>query len=405
MEEFIHQPELREQNRDRGLSDLVMQLNKQYLKPPNFQRAFVWSETQVKGWIDSILTKKAVGVIVTYQLVGGGQIYLADGLQRLTATSRFIENPKLFGFEFNSNQAHIYCESFEITTQHRIYKDHQEAMSAFQKLNSGTGLTNLEFYKGELALINYGELIIDQVPKIIEKYETPLIYTRTKDRNTIHKAIRDCYGLFLQYISETDGMSFWDVSATTINPKRNTVENELSNYMKMRNFNRDDVNRLIGNFERFISEQVAEIRTLLKEAGGEGTYLSQTVMRWLLHLSIWRKNTKRAVPLYQKLVLDVFKYNMKTYGKIQSRFDLPGESPKISATMGLSAIGDLAKICRAFNSQLYEGRSRKRKKVAPGYHDSHIQPFSITGSDITIPESGLRNRSRGAKPMIQEVLL
>jgi hypothetical protein len=394
-------PEEPQQNTDKELYSIAMRLKNKEWVIPDFQRKFSWNSEQVKGWIDSIEKRKAIGVIVTYQIRGGGAIYIADGLQRLTATLSYIEDPERYGCSYGEEQAKKNCESFSITVQHRIYENHKDAMNSFQKLNKGTALTPLEFYMGELTLDDVGKIIVDRIPSIVEKYEAPLLrfYKGRATRKLEHQRTRDSYALFLQYISGTEQMDFWDVAVSVVaDSNRNIVERELSEFVTGSKWKRRDCESSIGNFEKYIADQVVEIRTLLDESGGKGLAIGITVLRWLLHLSIWKKNTKRNIYDYEELVKKMFSNSIQKYGSIISRFELPNTTPVVTVTLTMNGLGALKKICRSFDSRLYEGSTRKKKAVAAGYHDSHVLPFSTNGNGETFPEAGPRNMARGARP-------
>lgn len=368
---------------------------------PKFQRKFVWERDQIIGWIESIKSRSAIGVIVTYQLDGGGPIFIADGLQRLTATKLFLENPSEYGFDFGQEQAKKYCCNFDISVQHRMYKGHREAMVAFQKLNKGTSLTPLEFHQGYIALIPNGDLIIDNVPVAIRTIEKQYIYAPKKfGRKSEHALVRDAYSLFLQYISETDRKEFWSTTTSRLDNGDSTVESELAELIKDRKYTREQINGLVYNFERFLTEQMTAIGQALDEAGGHGIRIGRTMARWLMHLSIWRKNTNSSYQECYKLILDIFSYSLKTYGKINTRLDLPGTEPKRQVFLSMRSLESLALLCKAFGSSLYESRTPKRKKsiAAIGFQVSHKKPFVKFGDGETFLEPAPLNMSRGAQP-------
>lgn len=400
-------PEKPQNSRDKTLNDMVNLLRRENLKIPKFQRDFCWAKSQVHDWIESVKDQKAIGVIVTYQLKGGGDTYLADGLQRLTATKYFIDDPSHYGFEFSTEQAIAYCESFDITVQHRIYNSHEEAMIAFRKLNSGTSLVRGEFFAGEIALIpDVGDIITKRIPDIIKKYESIITKKPTRGRSANDKLLRDCYAIFLQYISKTTSTSFWDSGTSSTSSKKIPVEQELARFIKEEKIKTQRLNDYIDDFDRFIAGLVASVGQILEEVGGKGLAINNTVMRWYFHLSVWRKNSNRPYQPYRNLVCDIFKYQLDKYGEIRSKFSIVGKNEKEEDVVLQLGNLDLSRICRVFNSELYDGSMMKRKKsnAAPGYHASHIEPFSQLGDGPTFPEPAPDNISRGAKPVQSSLL-
>lgn len=377
--------------------------------PAPFQREFVWSKVQTVEWIKTVIDQMAIGVIVTYQIKTGGATFLADGLQRLTASQLFLDDPSEYGFDFGPRQAEVYCHDFHVTLQHRVYSSHREALQAFQRLNSGTSLTRRWYYRGELTVNDEGDpnmigkTIEDKIPTIVKNFERPYI-SKKNDKKLEDTFVRDSYALFLQYISGMTEMNFWDSSSTkpvsSSIQNRNIVEKELMKFIKGSKKGLVDVKNDITNFEEFIAGSVAEVTTLLDEAGGKGRSINQTLMRWLLHLAIWRKNNGRPIPLYQEFVGRMFHYLVPNYQYISSRFELPGDLPRKVVTLTSNNLKHLSTCCRAFNSELYIGQKRSGKlKVASGYHASHVEPFSKYGDGKTIPEPAPRNLARGAESM------
>jgi len=396
-------PEENQENFEYPLSIIVDDLAKKELLVPAFQREFVWTDDKIMGWAKSIISKMAVGVIVTYQESGGGPKYLADGFQRLTAASKFMDNPQAYKFEFSPKQALIYCKAFKVTIQHRIYENHNTAMLAFQNLNQGTALTPLEYFSGILTLDPKGKLISDKIPELVLSYERP--YTQI-EKGRVKQAtfFRDSFALFYQYISGSKIHTFWRASSPTIRTNVPSIEQLITNYLDDEKISIIDLEKRIASFEKYIAEQIAEIHITFNEVGAGEKLISRSVMRWFLHLSIWKKNAKRPISLYRDFLKALATY-LSRYKTIPSRFDLPGVEPVETVTLQTGSIGSLKKLCSVFNVPLYEGQKRRPdKKARPGYQVSHIEPFSSAGEGETIIEPAPRNRERGAKPIEEDLL-
>lgn len=149
---FVSAPLRQQGDNSWSLGEIVRWFQSGKLLKPDYQRDYVWVLEQEKGWSKSIVDQSAIGVIVTYQLPDGGPSYLADGLQRITATLRFLEDPQRYGFKFGTSQAAEYVSAFVVTVQHRIYETHDIAMDAFQRLNKGTALDPFDFWRGVMVL-------------------------------------------------------------------------------------------------------------------------------------------------------------------------------------------------------------------------------------------------------------
>jgi hypothetical protein len=70
---------------------------KYFIQIPKFQRSWVWKDSQIKKLIDSIYKGFPIGSLLAYKTdqtrSGKPVIQLVDGLQRVTAISRYLESP------------------------------------------------------------------------------------------------------------------------------------------------------------------------------------------------------------------------------------------------------------------------------------------------------------------------
>lgn len=384
----------------RIIAECVSFFRKQKWLPAPFQRDFVWQPHQIKAWGKTIESNSSIGVIVTYQLTEGSPVFVLDGVQRLNATARYIENPSGYGFAYGPEQALEFCDAFSMPIQHRHYPTHEVAWEYFERLNRGTVLTPYELFKGVLAMSGpVAVRIANEAPRIVESLETPYIHASRPSRESGQVRNRDAYALFLRYATETTVLDGWQVRGNNLRPRDGgtPIEQAIVAEIQSRQWSIEDADRLLRGFRAFIAEQMAEIAALHKEAGGNGRPVNFTLWRWLLHLSIWRKNADRYVQPYQQLVRRIFERQLieLQMESTASRFVLPRTGQQV--TLGIGGVNHLLTLCTAFEIPLYEGQARKRKKTTPGLHDSHYQPVALYGDGPTFPEPGLRNRSRGAK--------
>ena len=63
---------------------------------PSYQRKLVWSEGQIKGFIDNISRGFPFGSILLYRYEGQKQLSLIDGLQRFNALRRYEQEPSRY---------------------------------------------------------------------------------------------------------------------------------------------------------------------------------------------------------------------------------------------------------------------------------------------------------------------
>lgn len=387
-------------NKERDIYSIVENLRKNKLLIPDFQREFCWGQDKVSGWIKTIIDKSAIGVIVTYQLdEENSPTYLADGVQRLTATIRFMENPSRYGYKFGTEQAIDYCKDFDVTVQHRIYRNHEEALQAFKNINSGTGLTPEEFYKGDLALVDGGIECQQAINAIMDRYERRLITSGNFSRMQRSTIVRDNVALFLQYSCAEKRSEFWGIANRRIGRSSQiSVERLLADFI--RNNSLDSIQKKIANFESFVAAHFAFIDSMASEIS-PGVPFSVTTSRFLIHLEIWRKNNQRSVFKYQEFCRNLFLL-LKGFPSFTSRFTVQNKDGTYrTITLHMDKVSSAKILCEAFGIEDFYVLSRESKRTdkpsRPGYDNSHIIPFSVNGDGETFPEPRQLNRARGAR--------
>lgn len=380
---------------------LVLEFDEGSISKPDFQRDYVWPMDKAKSWLEHVISQQAIGVIVTYQLDGGSRNFIADGLQRLTTGQRFLKNPKDFGFEFTTQQAKEYLLAYRPALQHRVYPSHDAAMTAFHNLNDGTNLTAKEYFGGIMKLNEAGKVIYTRVPSIVESYERSLVDTRGKrGREHQDKLHRSALALFFQYISGTETKTFWDVTSLKIGPVKSSVEYNLIQWITNHSKSITYIEDQIRYFEKYIAEQTALVTKIISDMGmgQRGKVVSPTTMRWIFHLAIWRKNTKRSPDLYIKFLEKLLK-EMSKYQTFTSRLTFTAKNEEIIfISLAASKLDKLVRLCEFLDVPLDERETRRKSKpVANGYHNSHKKPFATHGDGETFIEPGFINRARGAK--------
>jgi hypothetical protein len=399
---LIITPERRPQDGNVNILEATKMLQDQKWLPPQFQREFVWTKKQISMWGETIEEDASIGVIVTYQLAGGGPYFVLDGLQRLNATIRYCEDPQAYGFKYDSAQALAYCERFSIPRQHRIYKDHDTAFDYFERLNRGTVLTPYELYHGLLTLSGtVGGMLAHRIPEIVVKYESSYV-TTAHNRHNEQGRIRDAYCLFLQHVTKTPRSKFWHATGSTLNLRSGItpIEKALASEIQSQQWTILDAEKLLKNFDLIMSQDMAEIVTLHEEAGGKGKAINSTLWRWLLHARLWARNIGRPVASYQHFTQKLLAYMLDRYGATKSSFDLEANDGTVfHVTLGLGELRTHLKLSEFLGCDLHEDKTRKKAQSAPGYHASHKLPFSTHGEGETFQEPASRNMARGAKPV------
>lgn len=391
-------------NRDTDLLGMALRFENHELCAPPFQRDYVWSEKKLIEWINTVISHKAIGVIVTYQCHDGTVEFLADGFQRLTATCRFLRTPQKYGFPFGPVQAKEYCYKYQITVQHRHYDDEFEAMKAFQNLNKGTALTPAEVHKGELTLKPRGALIYKRIPNIMAGLEMPIKSGINLGRRPASKYLRDTFALFYQYITKTKMRSFWETRKE--NDIGKSIESLLMAHIEEVGWNEEEIEKQIGQFQKYMASEIALLVAVQNQTGQGGKAFSPSALRWLLHLALWRKNCSRPIIRYKEFVRKLFVYWKQFPGQtFSSRFTLLSRDQKreviAEITLRVGQLNRLERLCEYLQVEgLYYPLTRKRQgSPAIGIHASHKEPFSEVGEGEVFLEPAIENIARGARPV------
>jgi hypothetical protein len=378
------------------LLTLVKRFQKDEILIPHFQRPYVWKPEKLVQYIQTVITRTSIGVFVTYQEKGGGATFLADGLQRLTSAKRFLEDPQHYGFDFDSRQSELYLEAFVVDVQHRIYRNHAEAMMAFHRLNNGTSLTPAEYYKGILSGNELGQIILKSVPAVVDRHALNLVPSKIRGRGHDSKMLRDAISIFFQYISDWPHKYFWDASSTKLIDPGKSMETKLIDFLSEQRFTRDDVQKKIGDFDRYVASTSRTIESVIESTGQRYKPMSPALYRWILHLSLWTKNNKRPQGLFVEF-LERTLSEQKTQKSMTARFAIAGTDPIVTVSTAINSLNDMPKMCRIFDIPLDQGRKRKQEDALDGMHNSHIRPFALFGEGETFPEAAKLNQIRGKK--------
>jgi hypothetical protein len=312
-----------------------------------------------------------------------------------------MKDPQAYGFSFGPEQAREYIKTFRLPVQHRIYDSHEEALQDFQDLNNGTGLTPLEYFKGELCRTETGRGLWNRLPKMVDSHTLRYQSKGRYSRDTVGIMHRDSLALYFQYVTNYAKRYFWGASERKINRKRTSLESLLNEWSEKTP--EKEIEKTIRAFDRYIASLVAIIDKQLVETNQHDKSVNSSVMRYLLHLGIWRKNNHRAVNLYEKFVHALF-ILQKSRQTITSQFDaiLEDSEDVVHISLRSDTLVQLDLLCKVLDVDIVSQPEKKnREPLRPGLHHSHLAPRVNNGEGETISEPGLINISRGAKPITE----
>jgi hypothetical protein len=122
---------------------------KYFIQIPKFQRSYVWKDSQIKKLVDSIYHGFPIGSLLAYKTdqnrSGKPVIQLVDGLQRVTAISRYLDEPLKYA----------PIESF--IDQELILRSSEIVFGEASDSNSSLIATRVRLWFDSVTTLEYGE--------------------------------------------------------------------------------------------------------------------------------------------------------------------------------------------------------------------------------------------------------
>lgn len=118
-------------------TDLHLNLN------PDFQRGHVWSEEQQIAYVEYLLRGGQSGREIYFNMPGWngdwvGDFVCVDGLQRLTACMRFINDEiTVFGYKLSNFDDRLYMADVALSMNINNLKTEKEVLTWYIEMNTG----------------------------------------------------------------------------------------------------------------------------------------------------------------------------------------------------------------------------------------------------------------------------
>ncbi|OQY46555.1 MAG: hypothetical protein B6242_07465, partial [Anaerolineaceae bacterium 4572_78] len=327
---------------------IVQDFRKGKLKIPEHQREQAWSDEKILLWIERItgqvgeglLSGRPLGAIATYTIIGDANrtVWLNDGLQRLTASRLYVDNPEQFGH--TSDKAEQYLKEYEIVVQHRYYLSHEVAMIEFQLMNNGTHLTPHDFYKGIIAYMPHYQSFwcshFKWLHQAIEAQSQRIISKAGKVKySTIHHRRRHDYLLYHRWLAKnTDVMrilSFNQGAIDFVAVKHGKVLEQLL-VKNLQNLGQDKASQALDRFKRFIIKQTDLVKLTYEKLQPRQKKLPLTIYRWLLEVAVWQHQCHDLTEDdWQTFVHDFLKYRVDRQKTPSSENKPKNVSPRLGS--------------------------------------------------------------------------
>ncbi len=405
-----HSYAISEGNSTTTLWDLVDSFKRGLLVKPPHQRELAWKERDIQDWYQTIRTTKQLSVgFITYQLFERGSwstVYLNDGGNRVVVSARFYDECENYGL--TKDEAEMMMRGISVGKVHWHHTDWREAVDEFVRANKGTGLTPYEINAYELRYIG------DHVPKLFEKMhalirQSEVVLSSVRDgREAEQKFRRADYALLLRYMDKEVLTLDYDVTGKG-GFAGGSIEKRLRE--KIEGMPSSTLSEMIDGLIRWVQEEIALTQVSWREytskhAGHESLGkrpMSRTLLRWCIDIGIARRHLGLSLNDHRNWLSRMFEV---TDG--DAAIVILGQPRIVLALEHTSRLRAICKTigCDEYGSQIQRETKRSRRKKGarqlPGYHNSHIQPYSTDGNGATLPEPALLNRERRASPMTPE---
>lgn len=402
------EPRYRDQvDTPRMLSEVLAEFESRVLSVPVYQRGMAWNAAKRADYVRALFGAsygggaRPIGVIVTCQIRGeGDQIWLVDGLQRLSALEDLRLVPERYGQTAESVAGLL--RSVTITCQHRIYDSPNEAYTWFQRVNQGTALTSWEFYKGLIALVPGYEAKIEpalyKIEQAIANAQASLgIAEKSRQkRDKVHRLRRHAWLLLLRYLTndhtansyELSGEHSWEKSA-------GTIEARLARWIEANGI--EAFERAADQFCGIVVNHAGMLRA--HWVMQDGYAMNPTLYRWHLEVEVYRRLIGRSTQEYAGM-LGQLNALWRAPGNLATQIRLPERDRPLTIQLGKGPT-DLSLICERIGSNFPKRKEPRRNssngQARLGYHlDHYDQPYATHGNGPVRPVPAAENMARGA---------
>ena len=326
------------------------------------QRRFVWDARRIREWVATLVESthhgqreaSAATPLVTYHCTGQNDEYLNDGFQRVSATLVMLDQPHRY--RLSPQAAHDIAEKFVCLVQRWEYPRHEQAMADFQMLNYSTPLTSYDFCKG---LLFYSSTTgTNWMPTLDEYHQNvgAILASVAKPERVIEGSpkevgwLRHDYVLLRNYVTRRRDLTTGYEPITARTPSFEAMRSgrviEQQVCVALDGLGVAVARGTIGEMERFMAVEVERIGNIW--IGSKGRQRpAMTVLRWLLMVAIWRRNTYIDVTVWHDFLTRVSRQEFRA--SMMDSAKQPGKTFSIGLGVNL-----LATICADIGSPLWD---------------------------------------------------
>jgi hypothetical protein len=266
------------------------------------------------------------------------------------------------------------------------------------RFENKNNFTPAEFYKVHLTQTPAGRYVWAEVPAAVDRAAYWQVPGDHSSRELIDLYHRDSLALFWQYVSGSRSGAGW---GTHIDLNQGPiVEQLLAGWLEEKTLR--EARRTVSHFARYMTEQALNIRIAFVEGGFSQFWaIPHAVYHWLLHLTLWRKNTSRSTALERAFIERWVEFIVDTNSALDD-FEFTHNGQHVRMVLDPHEVTEqLELLCEFLDAPLHDNpeRTEAHRQGIRGTHVSHDHPHAIYGS-ATGPariEPAAHNRTRGTR--------
>ena len=401
-------------NRPRHLWEIYKNFEDGRWHLPAHQRQLCWDDKKIQEWFDDLIQNykngggEVPGCIIIYKLPEDNKTYLNDGAQRAYWTiEKFINYCKENKLEYKD-----ILMSVQITVQEVDYKNVQEAVRNFIRINFGTAATPYELTRTLFcsSLDDFVSFWEPKMQKVHEAVKNALVSLscevedrkKPEQRELSHKRMRDEMHMFWKFISEDASQWSPQVALTTLRSDKWDDQTKLEHRLldEMNKLGHSGFDEAIQKFSNFIEKQAGFYKQIWDETRPSLERPANVHFRWWLSVSIYCRNNK--VPLE-----DIRHFTKRLIEHSEGRTTLFYVNKEGKQCNGNTAMSKLQQIGMVSNILEVTLRKKPGRSVSPilakkGFVKSHVKAHSHHGEGTVLIENAVENAHRSARDMTDE---
>lgn len=402
-------------NRCHHLGEIFRHFDEGRWHLPSHQRLLAWDKKKIKEWFRDIKAMykngggEVPGCVIVYELPGDPKVYMNDGAQRAYWTIKlFIDECKRNGEDWEK-----ILMSVQITVQRVEYKNVQEAIKNFIRINFGTTATPYELTRTMFCaeLDDFKDFWDSRLDKVHNTINDALLFMNCKiedsdepdKRELSHKRRRDEFHMFWKFLSKDKTQWSPQVALSTLRSDQWDKQTQLEQRLldEIINCGHSGIDDKVEQFKTFIERYTAYYKQIWNEVMPKADRPANVHFRWWLSCAIYCRNNNISDGDFREFTKKLISHSE---GRT-SIFYFNKEGKQCNSNTAMSKLQQVGMIGNILNVSLNPKEQRKQtdnRLLQRGFVKSHKGAFSHHGDGPTLAENAVDNAHRSARDMTDE---